>query len=475
MADNDDIRELIFEHLDVFLEHLPRDVAWDAYLDLAKGWRHNALGGWRAREQLALHIPQFFRIFCGTMKCEVLDMMKDALLDPFAAVRDAATRGIPESYEVLGDQSDIARSFRETLLDLGRSPKYRQRLTFVRCLREFVKPPPNKQAFEDFFLPFLKSLSKDVVDVRLGLAQSVADLFVVGAYYEEKVKAPREMYELAKVLAQDEAVDVRDTIKNVDLEHLEKHDTVPHGIESPEVVKRAMTPGDVVPDHAPEQVGMGDKSPLAETPSRTGDKDHGDGGGEGKARSRVDDLFPDHMKQATVDIHPEPEPARQSSASSDGPARTSSTSSTDPSQPRIANSAPDAGAIVPISPKRLNRPGRIDRTASSEMMSHLNRMVLRTPTSELPSTLSPFFGTGLGVNGTPLPLGSPRPGPRTPGGTLLPVLPKTPGSYLSSPSPNEPSSGADPFARAFATATPDRTPDMVPVSPGGSIRSMDGD
>ena len=176
----DESRELVFEHVDVFFAHLPLPLAWSTYLELARGWKANTLGGWRAREQLALHIPAFFKTFHSLMEDEILGMLQDALLDPFAAVRDAATKGIPESYEILGDQSDIARRFRDDLLDLGRSPKFRQRQTFVRCLREFVKPPPNRQAFEDFFLPFLASLSKDVVDVRLGLAQTVADLFVVG-------------------------------------------------------------------------------------------------------------------------------------------------------------------------------------------------------------------------------------------------------------------------------------------------------
>lgn len=178
----DEIRELVFEHIDIFLANLPLPLAWDTYIELAQGWKENTLGGWRAREQLALHIPAFFETFHEVMDDEVLGMLKDALLDPFAAVRDAATKGIPEAYEVLGDDSHVTKRFRENLLDLGRSPKFRQRQTFVRCLREFVKPPPNRQAFEDFFLPFLPSLSRDVVDVRLGLAQTVADLFVVGEY-----------------------------------------------------------------------------------------------------------------------------------------------------------------------------------------------------------------------------------------------------------------------------------------------------
>jgi serine/threonine-protein phosphatase 4 regulatory subunit 1 len=54
--------------------------------------------------------------------------------------------------------------------------------SFVRCLREFLHPPRNQSAFEEIFLPLLPRLAHDIVDVRLGLAQAVADLFVAGRF-----------------------------------------------------------------------------------------------------------------------------------------------------------------------------------------------------------------------------------------------------------------------------------------------------
>lgn len=366
MSSADDIRELVFEHIDVFLDNLPLDLAWETYLELAKGWKENKLGGWRAREQLALHIPAFFRTFHSLMKDEILGMLKDALFDPFAAVRDAATKGIPECYEILGDESDVANRFREGLLDLGRSERYRQRVTFVRCLREFVKPPPNRQAFEDFFLPFLGNLSRDVVDVRLGLAQTVADLFVIGefpsrhllipgAFYADRTHAPKSIYDLAGLLAKDESVDVRDTIKNVDLDHLESNDTVPYEIKSPQTAKRGVTPSDL--------------------------------------DTRATDVSPPSPKSST-----------------------DTTSSIRPS----------------VSHRRSNsfrHQIRIDRRPSPDALIERTRLDRRLLTPTTP--------------GTPSRRGRVR---------------ETDGHYISTPSPNEPPGGMDPFSLSFGAATPEGSP-----------------
>lgn len=459
LQDTDEIRELVFERLDVFLSHLPLDLAWKTYLELAQGWKTNSLGGWRARERLALHIPAFFKIFSKLMKCEVLDMLNDALLDPFAAVRDAATKGIPESYEVLGSISDIARRFRESLLELGKSPKFRQRLTFVRCLREFVKPPPNRKAFEDFFLPFLPTLARDVVDVRLGLAQSVADLFVVGAYYGNQIDAPKAIYSLARLLADDEAVDVRETVRNVDLNQLHENETVPYEIKSPGVEKRSVTPGDLEPESVKAEERENKKEKGEDEASRRGSLE--------PANASANTSVPDMILSSGA-------PSIESEALATPDAENTLAS---PESDHIAVTEPDDAAPPAKTLEPAFRPTHIRalssnhlgtlplptraqpaRTQSTEMMTHLTRMVLRTPTSEFPPALSPFFSA------------SPHHTPRTPGGGLFP--PGSPGSYVSSPSPNEPSHGQDPFSSAFGRATPE----MVAVSsPSGSVSSLRSD
>lgn len=256
---NEEIRERIFEHVEVIIASVPTEIGWELFQNLAHSWNEGTLGGWRAREKLAWRIPSFLQTFAGWKGQEqVLEMMKAALLDPFAAVRDGATNGIPKSYEVISEdpESHIAYAFRSILLDLGASPSFKQRLTFVRCLREFVKPPPNRNAFEEFFLPQLSGLARDVVDIRLSLAQIIADLFVVGAYYADVAHGvPQQIRELAKGLAKDEAVDVRDTIRKVDLNRLEKGKGVPYEIENPGVPNRSAKPDNM------DESRISDKAP----------------------------------------------------------------------------------------------------------------------------------------------------------------------------------------------------------------------
>jgi serine/threonine-protein phosphatase 4 regulatory subunit 1 len=92
---DDDIRERLFEHIDAVLLGMGKDDAWDLFKTLADGWRNETLGGWRAREKLAAHFPSFLKTFYKTPRLDaVLDIFQLALIDPFAAVRLAATEGV---------------------------------------------------------------------------------------------------------------------------------------------------------------------------------------------------------------------------------------------------------------------------------------------------------------------------------------------------------------------------------------------
>lgn len=258
---NDEIRERVYEHVDVIVTRVRPEVAWELFTDLAKAWKDGSLGGWRAREQLALHLPSFLETFSDVHQGEqVLEVLRDALLDPFAAVRDGVTKGIPPAYVILGDDSPVAAKFRHMLLDLGISSHYRRRLTFVRCLREFVKPPPNQHAFEEFFVPSLPRLSTDVVDIRLGLAQAIADLFVVGAYYGDQTgSVPNEIKNLARILRDDDSAEVRDTLRNVDLKGIHKGKGVPHEVHTTPQIDRSLRP-----DYTGKQSSR--QSPSANSP-----------------------------------------------------------------------------------------------------------------------------------------------------------------------------------------------------------------
>ncbi|WVQ85483.1 hypothetical protein IAT38_007648 [Cryptococcus sp. DSM 104549] len=362
LDESEDIRERVYEHADVIVASVPTTYGWELFRNLAVGWKEGTLGGWRAREKLALHIPSFLKTFQGWEGVEeVLEMMRDALLDPFAAVRDAATHGIPRAYEVLGDgDTTIAHLFRSILLDLGSSPSFKQRLTFVRCLREFAKPPPNRTAFEEFFLPVLPRLAEDVVDIRLALAQIVADLFVVGAYYADVARGIPEMIRhLARGLARDEAVDVRDTVRRVDLDRIEKGKGVPYEVDPKRAPDRAAKPGDRSPTNA--------MSPG-----------QGQGGAAAAASSAIANASGSRSRSSSAAS------GESGSSSSNNPSGASSVPS---GVTTIATSTPASSSSPPqeITPKKLHSkpltPTIQIRRPSTEVTSKLGGLQLSAPGS----------------------------------------------------------------------------------------------
>jgi serine/threonine-protein phosphatase 4 regulatory subunit 1 len=217
------IRERVLEHVDEFMAGLPDELAWMTFLGLDKAWELDTLGQWRTREAVALHLPAFFKLFVKQDRdiSPILSITLAALLDKFAAVRDAAIKSIPESYSTLND-TKFDGPFREMILGLATAPEYRRRVTFTRCLREFIKPPPNREAFEEFFIPALPKLRHDVIDVRIALAQIVADLFEVKSYYHDEPNVPVAITQLVRELAEDESRDVRETVRDINLDKIGK-------------------------------------------------------------------------------------------------------------------------------------------------------------------------------------------------------------------------------------------------------------
>lgn len=79
-----------------------------------------------------------------------------------------------------------------------------------------MRPPPNKRAFEQFFMPALARLATDIIDVRLGLAQAIADLFILGAFYGDRnLPVPEQIKDIVNTLADDVSSDVRNALKEV--------------------------------------------------------------------------------------------------------------------------------------------------------------------------------------------------------------------------------------------------------------------
>jgi serine/threonine-protein phosphatase 4 regulatory subunit 1 len=95
LESTEDVRERVFDHLDIFIEHSPLEVGWELCECLSRSWSAGTLGSWRIRERLASHLPALFKLFHSQPNSAlIMEVVEEALKDPFAAVRDAATKGV---------------------------------------------------------------------------------------------------------------------------------------------------------------------------------------------------------------------------------------------------------------------------------------------------------------------------------------------------------------------------------------------
>lgn len=65
-------------------------------------------------------------------------------------------------------------------------------------------------------MPALPRLTQDIVDVRIGLARAIGDLFIVGAFYgDHAVPVPLAIKSVASMLAEDDSPEVREIILRI--------------------------------------------------------------------------------------------------------------------------------------------------------------------------------------------------------------------------------------------------------------------
>jgi hypothetical protein len=216
---------------------------------------------------------------------------------------------------------------------------------------------------------------------------------------------PSGIIQIAKDLAVDDAVDVRDTVRRVDLARLGKGDGVPFVVKPFEPPKRALTPSQVDPLHPDNQSSEQERPDTAEQTRGSPLPSAGD----------VADL------SASNTAHQSPQP-----------------------QPLLGG-----GGGIKASPESLGK-GRSGSGGSDK----------REPTSpNAGKDLAAHFGEmGMGIGmGVKPPLLSPAWRAIT-GDARSPLTPNHGDQHQhwdSSPSPTAIPRGRDPFSESFAAATPD--------------------
>jgi len=102
-------------------------------------------------------------------------LLRMALQDGVAAVREAAITALPHIWSTFADQEAVLTGLREDIRTLAQSEIYRQRMTFVACLQALLLCAPDGKSVitsEDDLWSAVSHLADDsVVGVRIGIAR----------------------------------------------------------------------------------------------------------------------------------------------------------------------------------------------------------------------------------------------------------------------------------------------------------------
>ncbi|KAJ6596787.1 armadillo-type protein [Mycena vulgaris] len=160
-----EVREKLLECGEVFvaaLGHAPR---------IAEG----IFRGWRERKIIAKALTGLAQLVGREISGVLRTLLRMALEDGVAAVREAAITALPHLWSMFADEGAVLADLREDIRQLSQSETYRQRMTFVACLQALLINAPDDKSFitsEDGLWSAVFLLADDrVVGVRIGIAR----------------------------------------------------------------------------------------------------------------------------------------------------------------------------------------------------------------------------------------------------------------------------------------------------------------
>ncbi|KAG8880073.1 hypothetical protein FRB97_001118 [Tulasnella sp. 331] len=244
-----DVREKIIGCLDMYVASLPTDDKQNVAVQLAALW-DGTLVGWREREALAAQLGPLAEHLSPIGRAEsVRTMMTKALMDPVAAVREAAVTSSPKFFQFL--PTNVATAAKNDLFTLAASPSFRRRVTFVAVCqaRVLARALLSDGCQETDYLDIFEALSHDpVIDVRIGLSRLIG-ILCEQSYLDPSTR-PAPVTALIRVFAADSSPQVKSYV-----------DFVAH---SPAVLPAAFTPGSS-PSGPPHYFGLFSRPPTRAT------------------------------------------------------------------------------------------------------------------------------------------------------------------------------------------------------------------
>ncbi|KAJ7905384.1 armadillo-type protein [Mycena olivaceomarginata] len=207
-AGEEEVRDKALECVQVFVAALgkePRIAVVDGLLTI---WQEGGFRGWRERKCIANALTDLAGLVGQDVPAILRGLLKKALEDGVAAVREAAISALPRLWSMFADQPAQLAALRESIRTLSQSGLYRQRMTFVACLQALIVDGPDNQPFitsQDDIWSAVSLLADDtVVGVRIGIARLAR---VASARFQSRGQQP--LLDLIRHLSLDSSHDVR--------------------------------------------------------------------------------------------------------------------------------------------------------------------------------------------------------------------------------------------------------------------------
>ncbi len=236
----DELQERIVTHVADFAGSLPLDTALELVNMLSKEWEAGSYKNWRHRELLAGQAAALFGaqpvgLDWATGSIQLLHCF---LFDTYEAVRQAAIQKVshaslalglrrsrltvippslqvPECYDVVKVDPPLGQALLDLVHELGNSPAFKRRRTFMSCVEAFLQKGIDIAFFEEHFMRYLTPLSDDLQDVRIGLAHLVSRLCSAGGLYADVGVRSLALAEVIERLRNDDSPYVRKPLETV--------------------------------------------------------------------------------------------------------------------------------------------------------------------------------------------------------------------------------------------------------------------
>ncbi|KAH8117354.1 ARM repeat-containing protein [Phellopilus nigrolimitatus] len=208
-----EVRMKALEALEVLLQTLDAIDRARLVGSLEEIW-DNHLSGWREREVLAARLDKLAPLFPNNGEA-LQKLLRRALRDNTAAVRNAAVEAYPHIYDCISAHPEVLRSVVNEILSLAYEQSFRRRLTYVECIKSLILHHLHHERImdESFWQAALALASDKIVDVRIGVARLLS--IVCDKIISQFRTLPAGVLEIVRTLAEDPSDVVRAFVTHI--------------------------------------------------------------------------------------------------------------------------------------------------------------------------------------------------------------------------------------------------------------------